>query len=568
MSTSGDIVCGVCEVEHITKDAEHWCPECEQGLCSNCLRYHNALKSSRNHGVISIDNYNQLPPFITNIKQYCPDHDRKFTNYCPQHESLCCPLCIPANHKECHGILALEEIIKSSKTSTLLQSMEQSLKDIKINMNKITENKKQNLVKIKSQKQKFHDEIKKMRKKINNHLDKLEQQIFQDLSAQEEHAKLQIENILTKVFENTEKVDMLQNNITTVKQYASDLQTFLGTKTIQDEVQRQEKALQTIFDDGYVDEVSLKCNLDDKITEILCTISSFGKVSIELGPPSVVIKMDKDKQAQIGSKIPAQAKTIHDIKLVVQWKINTQEKDRMTMIVGACINTSTGDIVLTDYQNGLLILNKDGSIHKKIPLSSSYPADVTFIDDRSVAVSNHESYCINIIDIRDNASKKTINTTNCCSGVSYRHGFLLYAEHKKGICKVELPNSGKTLLIPKRADNSWDYLTMSDDKIYHTMHEQDKVCCYTMSGEKIWEYNDTTILKEPIGVSFDKSSNIYVVSNGNNTIIVISSEGNFARCILGKEEGINQPCGICIDIERNNLVVSSFDGTVVLYKLT
>lgn len=567
MATSGDIVCGVCEVEHITKYAEHWCPECEQGLCSNCLRYHNALKSSRNHGVISIDNYKQLPPSLINIKQYCPDHDRKFTNYCPQHESLCCPLCIPANHKDCHGILALEEIIKSSKTSTLLQSMEQSLKDIKINMNKITENKQQNLASIKSQKQKFQDDIKLMREKINKHLDKLEQQILHDLCAQEENAKLQIENLLTKVLKNTEKVEMLQSNISIVKQYASNLQTFLGTKTIQDEVQIQEKAVQSFIDDGSVDEVYLKCNMDDKITEILCTVSSFGKVSIELCHSSVVIKMDKDKQAQIGSKLPAQPKTIDDISLSLQWKANIKEKGRMTMIVGACINTSTGDIILTDYLNGLLILNQIGSIYKKIPLSFSNPVDVAFIDDKTVAVSTHGSYCINIIDIENNATKRTIKTNNCCSGVSYRHGFLLYAEHTKGICKVQLPNSGQTLLIPKMADNNWDYLTMSGDKICHTMHNEDKVCCYTMSGEKIWEYYDKTILKKPIGVSFDKSSNIYVASYGNNAIIVISSEGNSARCILGKEDGIDRPFGICIDIERNNLVVSSFDGTVVLYKL-
>ncbi|XP_071166120.1 protein wech-like [Mytilus edulis] len=568
MATSGDIVCGVCEVEHITKDAEYWCPECEQGLCSNCLRYHKALKSSRNHCIISIDNYKQLPPFIINIKQYCPDHDRKFTNYCPQHESLCCPLCIPANHKECHGISAVEEIIQSSKTSTLLQSMEQNLNDIKSNMNKIIENKKQNLASIKSHKQKFRDEIKQMREKINKHLDKLEQQILHDLSAQEENAKLQIESILTNVFENTERVDMLQNNITTVKQYASDLQTFLGTKTIQDEVQKQEKEMHSILDDRSVNEVVLKCNLDDKITEILCTISSFGKVYIELGQPLVVIKMDKGKQAQIVYNLPAQPKTIDDITLVLQWKTNLKEKGRMTFIAGACINTSTGDIILTDYQDRLLILNQDGSIHKKIPLSFSFPADVTFIDDRTVAVSTHETYCIHIIDIRDNASKRIINTTNCCSGISYRHGFLLYAEHNKGICKVQLPNSGQTLLIPKMANNHWDYLAMSDDKIYHTMYRENKVCCYTMSGEKIWEYNDKTILKNPIGVSFDKSSNIYVASNGNNTIIVISSEGNSARCILGKEDGIGRPFGMCIDIERNSLLVSSNDGTVVLYKLT
>ncbi|XP_076101028.1 uncharacterized protein LOC143070739 [Mytilus galloprovincialis] len=562
MATSDDIVCGVCEVAHITKDAEYWCPECEQGLCSNCLKYHNALKSSRNHGVISIDNYKQLPPFIINIKQYCPDHDRKFTNYCPQHESLCCPLCIPANHKECHGILALEEIIKSSKTSTLLQSMEQSLKDIKINMKKITENKQQNLASIESQKQKLHDEIKQMREKINKHLDKLEQQILQNLSTQEEKAKLQIENLLIKVFENTVRVEMLQNNITTVKQYASDLQTFLGTKTIQDEVQRQEKAMQSI-----VDEVFLKYNVDDKIIELLCTVSSFGTITIELGHPLVAIKTKKDKQAQIVSNLPSQPKTIDDISLVLQWKTDLKEKGRMTRIVGACINTSTGDIVITDYNSRLLLLKEDGSLQKELPLSFAYPADVTFIDDKTVAVSCHDSYCIHIIDIQNNSTKRTIDTFDCCSGISYKQGFLLYVEHGNGIRKVKLQNYGKSILIPQKTENEWDYLTMSDDRIYQSKFYEDKVNCYTLSGDKLWEYKDKTLLKGPIGVTFDNNSNIYVASNGNNTIIVISTEGKTAKCILGKEDGIIRPYGICIDRERKNLLVGCYDGTVILYKL-
>lgn len=83
-----------------------------------------------------------------------------------------------------------------------------------------------------------------------------------------------------------------------------------------------------------------------------------------------------------------------------------------------------------------------------------------------------------------------------------------------------------------------------------------------MSGDKILEHNDKSILKKPIGVCFDKSSNICVASNGN-TINIISFEGNFARCILGKEDGINRPFGIYINIERYNLFVSSFDGTVI-----
>lgn len=569
MATSGDIVCGVCEVEHITKDADHWCPECEQGLCSQCLRYHNALKSSRNHGIISIDSYKQLPPSIINIKQYCPDHDRKFKNYCPQHECLCCPLCIPANHKDCRGILALEEIIKSFKTSTLLDSMERSIQGIKINMDKIIENKKQNLATIKNQRQKFQDEIKEMRGKIIKHLDKLEQQILEELSTEETKVKLQIENIFTKLLKNSEKVDMLQSNITTIKRYASDMQAFLGSRTIDADIQRQEKTMQAFFDDESVNEIYLKCKIEDKIKAILSEITSFGTVSTEVENSPVFIKTEKDRQAQIVFNLPTHPKTIHDIKLVVQWKINLKEIDREAKCVRGCTFTNSRDIILAEYLSGrLLVLREDGSFNNEISSSITYLPDVTCIDDRTVAVSSHEQFHIEIIDIIDKNIVRTIPTTYCCSGISYRNGFLYYAEHSKGIYKVQLQNDVKSLLIPRNTIFCWDYLTLSDDKIYQTIHEENRVCCHTLSGQKIWDYNDVSMLKEPCGVTIDKSSNIYVASATMNRIIVISPEGKKARCILGEEDGINSPYGICTDKEKNNLLVANDDGTVILYKLT
>jgi hypothetical protein len=41
MATSRDILCVICEAQHITKHADHWCPECH-GLDKNvCISYHD-----------------------------------------------------------------------------------------------------------------------------------------------------------------------------------------------------------------------------------------------------------------------------------------------------------------------------------------------------------------------------------------------------------------------------------------------------------------------------------------------------------------------------------------------
>jgi hypothetical protein len=58
--------------------------------------------------------------------------------------------------------------------------------------------------------------------------------------------------------------------------------------------------------------------ITSKIKDILSTMTTFGSVSIETSPPSVVIKTMKAKQAQIISVMqPPPVKPINDIKLTL-----------------------------------------------------------------------------------------------------------------------------------------------------------------------------------------------------------------------------------------------------------
>ena len=103
----------------------------------------------------------------------------KYTHFCQHHDKPCCPDCICTNHKDCVGLLSIGDIIKTSKTSTLIDNIEQSLTDIKNNIDKITKNRQHNMSEIQQQRQMFQDQIKQMRAKINSHLDTLEQTILQ-----------------------------------------------------------------------------------------------------------------------------------------------------------------------------------------------------------------------------------------------------------------------------------------------------------------------------------------------------------------------------------------------------
>ena len=85
----------------------------------------------------------------------------------------------------------------------------------------------------------------------------------------------------------------MQRDITTIKEYASDLQTFLGSKEIEEEVKKEEKYILALSEDGCLQQLSLKCTIEKKIKDIMSTMSSFGSVSIETSPSSVVIKTNE-----------------------------------------------------------------------------------------------------------------------------------------------------------------------------------------------------------------------------------------------------------------------------------
>jgi hypothetical protein len=88
-----------------------------------------------------------------------------------------------------------------------------------------------------------------------------------------------------------------------LKEYASDLQTFLGSKSIEVEVEKQEKFMESLSEDGSLKQLNIKCSIDNKILDSMSTITTFGSVAIETGPQAAVLETEKSKHAQIMSVV-------------------------------------------------------------------------------------------------------------------------------------------------------------------------------------------------------------------------------------------------------------------------
>ncbi|XP_063431449.1 uncharacterized protein LOC134714135 [Mytilus trossulus] len=568
MASLNSTLCGVCEYQHVTTDAIFWCPECDEGLCSTCFKCHNASKSTRNHQVISVDNYRQLPSFVASVQQYCSDHDKKYQLYCLQHEIPCCLVCVSTSHKRC-DLTALDEIVKTSKTSALFDNLEQTLGDLKGNLKRIIEDRENNLSKVQQSRDKIQSEIKTMRDKLNKHLDSIEQKTLQYLGDIEKGVNSELRCIQTKLLDHTKTVEGLQTNISAIKKYASELQAFVGMKRMETDIEHEEKFIESLLEDGSLQQVDIDFKENQKLTDIF-SIADCGKISRIASSPTVAVKLEKNKQAQFLVALSVEKKTINDINLSSHRKLKIPELNNPSMFTG-CTITPTGKIVLVDWNyHNVFILSENESLECKINVFS-HPVGVTCIDDKTIAITHNFSYGpnkIETINIFSKQTEKEIRSSNYCYGITNEQGRIIYCSSGKGIQSVDFSgNDNSTIVkIPKMSD--WNYVTVSGGQLYHTNPSTDTVTCYTITGEKIWEYSDKSFLKNIGGVTTDKDANVYVASYGNNSIVVISQDGKHARRLIGGEGGLSQPWGIYLDKTRNNLLISCNNGDVHMYKVS
>ena len=64
MATAATQYCHICDHDNESKLTVAWCPECVDFLCTDCNRHHARSSLSKQHIVISMENYQKLLSYI------------------------------------------------------------------------------------------------------------------------------------------------------------------------------------------------------------------------------------------------------------------------------------------------------------------------------------------------------------------------------------------------------------------------------------------------------------------------------------------------------------------------
>ncbi|CAC5415692.1 USP16_45 [Mytilus coruscus] len=567
MDNSTNILCGICDAQHITKTANFWCTDCDDGLCIECNSHHSFSKASRLHGVISIEDYRKLSTDISNIVHHCIEHEKKLQIFCPHHDQLCCHLCLSTSHKDCTGMLPIEEMAKTCKSSGLMKSLQKSLEDLKNSIDRVVQDRQTNITKIKEQRQNIDACIKQLRERINSHFDKLEQEIMKELNISEYDLKTKIEDLLKELQDKSERIAVLQNNISDLKNHASDLQTLIGSKTLEKKIESEETYVQSLLDDERLKQLSLKSIHNERIENLLQNITSFGSLSMESSPPTVEIKLEKIKQAQImsASLIP---KSVDIVQATFLGKFQIPKGISTGYNITGCAIFPNGKIIFADCDTNkrLLIFNTDASLDCEVPLSDLRPFDVACIDDTTIAFSVWDSSDIHIFDIKLNMIKNKIKANYPCFGIALKDVMMYYCtETSVAVVNIKDGNSSTIVKLDSSKDG-WRYIASFGESVYFTDRYNNSVSCFSVQGEKLWDFKDE-IRKGTSGRAIDKHGIVYVAFKEKHSVVAISPDGKRVVDVLGFKDGIEMPYKLFYDNERDLLLVAGYSGNCALFEI-
>ncbi|CAC5422342.1 unnamed protein product [Mytilus coruscus] len=267
---------------------------------------------------------------------------------------------------------------------------------------------------------------------MNNHLNQIENALKTELcELVDDQCHNNIHMTLQEVIKEKANIEHFQQQMVDLCKYGSDLQAFFCLRKIFAKTASADQYMQTLADDGRLYRVIFTCNIVKQIPEFFSNVKSLGSIQLQKIPSQIKMESAKDKEAQLAS---LGIKSINDIKLNLVHTINLTGE-----FTGCCILPDE-KIVLCDskYNSDCIqILHPHGELISKIPTASSYHSDVTYIDNRTVAVSSDVQQQVHIINI-DTKAMRPIPTTGSCYGITHKEGSLLCCIQGKGIQSVNL----------------------------------------------------------------------------------------------------------------------------------
>ncbi|CAC5399369.1 NID [Mytilus coruscus] len=322
-------------------------------------------------------------------------------------------------------------------------------------------------------------------------------------------------------------------------------------RDIEVNVFENEQYLQSLIETNQIEQVDLVIKVDPRVISISNSLKNFGSIEIKTLSSRIRLIRAKDKQAQLQV---TPTKSIKDLKLILQKKITTDCDN----VRGCCMSVN-GEYFFTDYylRRRLTGFASDGTFEYDMLLSPSYGFDITFIDEKTIAITSgdsNEHIGIDVIDTESRRKIKFINLPGRPYGITRDHDSLFVCVERRGIYKKNVISCDLS---------SYSYISVFNDKIYYTDWYDNSVVCCDLNGSRVWTFKDFSVLKSPGGITLDNDGNVFVVGGGSSNVVILSNDK-----ILTYDDGFLSPSAIFFDKQTSKLLVANNKEIAFLYNVT
>lgn len=556
-------ICSICDLRHVTKPSEAWCSECDEGFCSGCVEHHSLAKATRHHKTMTIADYHKLPADVLQIPRSCTKHDEKFLLYCTDHEMPCCGKCINEGHKGCNEVINLDDVIKNAKTSSSFHEIEETLAEIVENIQKLRKFHGDSLSRISENRIEIEKKIQEIRLKVNNHLDQIQRKLMQDMNIAEVKERAHILETIHVLKEKEDYITVFKEKIDSVKQYASDLQTFLTMKDIEKDIIQENNFCQSFTQDDTIAFNVIDCNINEQIRTIMTNMKRFGEIVVKTRSYNILLSRKKKRQAQMLTPIDQQ-RTLNNLKVQLQNTINIDAKD----VRGCCLLPDGRVVILCFLKKKVTFIKHNGSTDFEMVFPSV--ASLAYIKSANIIAiaCNANEKCIRFIDIEDMREKKSVSVRydSAIYGIVESNGSLIISVTGSGLKTMNLKDESITDVVSDKIP-SFTYVDTYQNKLYFTNFIKGTVTCCDLLGRIQWKFEDKNILKTPFGISLDNDGNVFVVGGDSCNIVVITPDGQHCRELLSAKDGLLMPQVLHVERTSNTLLVANSKNKVFIYKL-
>ncbi|CAC5406980.1 AKAP9 [Mytilus coruscus] len=229
---------------------------------------------------------------------------------------FCCTKCCIEEHKNCKELTDIKDVISSIKSSNSMLEIDNSLRELNEILKRIQKNRAGNLTSLKLNRQKIEREIQIARHTMNEHFNRLETELLKELQTIENAKEKKISKILASVERKEKEIDELQISLVIIKQHASDLQTFLVSKQIENELMDTDSLLQSMQYNNELSDVIICLKTDDLIKRVNGNISRFGEIVVQTSQSYMSLVREKMQQTQAKVAVVTKGNNDHQYETI------------------------------------------------------------------------------------------------------------------------------------------------------------------------------------------------------------------------------------------------------------